>query len=563
MRYLCVHCDHRWEEESKEPPRRCPGCMRATGIEPVGGTAKREAHKPSRTRHYVLAALGFVALALIVLLVVKRTDHASATGLAPLEPDDLRAALLADKVETAGLEQLFATDAAMESQAEKAVGSAEGPLAQADAVQKLLRSRASAQAFLPWSLGEPRGTPVMMAKDTFSAVQKDKARAQLYPLELAVLEASLLRALDVPAMVAELAELPEERAPLDGSGYLGYYVVAVYDGDPGQGTPRFYDPYGGRTLPVAAKAQVLTDKQVVAGLLGIRALHEMAFQADPKAALETSTQALTLGASLPEVRSARGVIVLSNGMVEQGLEELRAARQLRPDAPRMHNLASALLLTGAVDVAERELTAALAKAPDFAAAHATLGALQQVKGDPEAARAELARAEQLAPDLSMVHWAIAEARLREGDREGALEHAERAAGSQPSFDSRLRYAVILREAGKYDEMRKLAHDIVAMSPAYKKAEITELVKRVLGPTALDEVDGEGEPAAPAERPNVAQLPDLNLELEKPSLLGEAGKGAPQLGQKGAEGDPLILLGDPSKLRLRGSGNDDLKLKLEH
>src|SRR5688572_23837803 len=133
MRYLCVHCDHRWEEEGSEPPRRCPGCMRATGVEPVGGAQKKAAAgKPSRTRHYVLAGLGFVIIALVVLLVAKRTNHAAATGLVPLEPDDLRSALLADKVDAVGLEQLFAADAAMEAQAEKAAGSADGPLAQAD-----------------------------------------------------------------------------------------------------------------------------------------------------------------------------------------------------------------------------------------------------------------------------------------------------------------------------------------------------------------------------------------------------------------------------------------------
>jgi tetratricopeptide (TPR) repeat protein len=568
MRYLCVHCDHRWEEEGSEPPAtakrpaRCPGCMRATGVEAVGGATRAATGKPGRTKHYLLAAAGFVVVALVVLLVAKRTDQAAATGLAPLEPDDLRTALLADKVEPAGLEDLFAVDAAMEAAAEKAAGDADGPVAQADAVHQLVRTRASALAFVPWSLGEPRGTPVMVARDTFSALQKDKGRAQLYPLELAVLQAALLRTLDVPAMVAELVEVPGERAPLDASGYLGYFVVAVYPDEPGQGTPRYYDPYGNRSLPADAKAQVLTDKQVVAGLLAVRALYQMAYQADPRAALETSSQALTLAASLPSVRSARGVILLGNSMIEQGLEELKAARQLRPDAPRLHNLASAMLLTGAVEGAERDLTAALAKAPDFAAAHATLGALQRIKGDADAARAELERAEQLAPDLSLVQWALAEKHLREGDREGALARAERALGSRPSFDAKLRHAVILRQAGKYDEMRKVAHELVAMGPDYRKGELAQLVKSALGPTALDELEGEeagDEPAAGA----TAQLPDLNLQLDKPSLLGDPREGAarPGGGQGGA-GDPLILLGDPSKLRLRGSGNDDLNLKLD-
>lgn len=551
--YLCVHCDHRWEDDGEEPPRRCPSCMRATGVEPVKGQSAEAAQKPSRVKHYVFATIAFLVVALIILLVARRTDEPN-SGLAPQAPSALKAALLKEQVDAAGLEQLFASNAAMESYAEKAVANADGPIAKAKALHDALRARASALAFVPWSLSEPRGTPVMVATETFDVVQKDKERAHLYPLELAVLEAALLRAVDVPAMVAELIQVPGERAPLDPSGYLGYYVTAVYESKPGVGAPALFDPYGGRSLNAEAKYQVLSDKQVVAGLLALRAIFEMAYLADPRAALQTSGYALALATNLPSVRTARGVIVLGGGMVEQGLQELTAARQMRADAPRMHNLASALLMTGDSEGAERELQAALEKAPDFAAAHATLATFMTLKGDNDTASAELARAEDLAPDLSLVWWAKAERMLRDGEKAGAVALAERALKAGPSFDARLRYGMILRQAGKYEDMRKVAHELVALAPSYRKSELEDLIKRALGPTALDPI----EPDPSADDLQDLGGPDLDLKLDKPKLLGDSRPPEPKQAEPG---EPLILLGDPSKLRLRGS-SEDLKLKLD-
>src|SRR5690242_2088987 len=135
MRYLCVHCDHRWEEEGTEPPRRCPGCMRATGVEAVGAPAKPKA-ATSRTRHYVLLGLGALVAALVVLLIARRTQPSASHELSPLDPSDLQAALLAEHVETAGLEQLFAVDAAMETRAEALTKDADGAFPRAEAVHR-------------------------------------------------------------------------------------------------------------------------------------------------------------------------------------------------------------------------------------------------------------------------------------------------------------------------------------------------------------------------------------------------------------------------------------------
>ena len=67
MRYLCVHCDHRFEAEGEEVPKRCPSCMRAKGIEPVRAAevqAPRVADK-KRQLLWLIPVAAALALALI------------------------------------------------------------------------------------------------------------------------------------------------------------------------------------------------------------------------------------------------------------------------------------------------------------------------------------------------------------------------------------------------------------------------------------------------------------------------------------------------------------------
>ena len=560
MRYLCVHCDHRWAVDGPDVPKRCPACMRATGVEAVSdGTDKGRPRSGSLKRLAPWAVLVALAIGLVILLVARRSHDAHASNaLAPAAPSDLKELLMKEQIDTVGLERMFAADAAMESLADKAAGEKDGMFARAEAVQHWLRSRASAQSFVPWSLGELRPTPVMMASETFQLVQKDKARAQLYPLELSALAVALLRSVDVPAMVAELPELPGERAPLDQSGYLGYFVVAVYEDDPGVGTPRLYDPYAGRSLPPESKAQVLRDTQVVGALLSLRAIYEMAYKADTRAALDASSKALALASTLPSVRTARGFVVLSSNMMEQGLQELAAARQQRPDAPRMRNLAHARLITGDIASAEKEINAALAKAPDFASGHSTLAELLLLKGDMDAARTELLQAQKLSPELSSPAWRLLDIEARSGASPEVLERARALRDQRPSFEARLHYALLLRQGSKYDEMRKAAHELYDFVPPDRKNEVRELLLSALGPTALDAA----EPDMDAQDLAGLGVPTPDLKLSPGGLLAEPSPGQLKLdGPKGEAGDPLILLGDPSKLRLRGS-SDKLQLKLD-
>jgi tetratricopeptide (TPR) repeat protein len=510
MRYLCVHCEHRFEAEGAEPPRRCPACMRATGVQPV----RDEPVVKATARRSPAALLGVVALALLAAVAGyfmwgKRPSAGEQGTGGPLAPAALHDALAALKIEPGELGSLLLADASVQSFAKEAAGSASTGFPRAEAITAAIRARASALAFVPWSLGEPRSSAIGTAKQTLATLRKDKGRAQLYPLEVVALEVAALRSLGTPAMVAELISVDKERAPLDPSGYLGYFAVAVYTNEPGLGEPRLFDPYGGRALSATSKHTVLSDTRVLGAALATRALHETSYLADPRRALDSSSRAIQLAGTLPSVRTVRGMVVLASRQVEQGLQEFAAARQLRGDAPRLHNVASAELMTGDVEQAIKDVNAALALAPDYAAAHATLGSLALVRGEPVEARTELARAEELAPDLSLVQWALAELQLREGDRDAGLATARRALAARPSFDARVRMGVLLRQATRFDELREQAKQLLAMAPAYRQSEVRELISNVMGPAALD-ADARDVEAEQAAGEATADLPEPSL-----------------------------------------------------
>jgi len=232
-------------------------------------------------------------------------------------------------------------------------------------------------------------------------------------------------------------------------------------------------------------------------------------------------------------------------MIEQGLQEFQAARELRPDAPRLHNVASVMLVTGEVDKAQAVLTAALEKAPDFASARATLGTVLLMQGQLERAEVELEQAERLAPDLSLVQWARADLLMRQEQRQEALTLARKAYEARPSFDGALRFAALLRQAAKYDEMRQLAAQLVERAPSYRRDDIRAVIVGLLGPTAL-EVEQPSEVDTSADDLSDLGANDLKLDLPTPGL--STGGGA--AGRDSSHEQGRLRLGQPDrKLRL--------------
>ena len=298
MRYLCVHCDHRFEVAGDVPPTRCPSCMRAKSIEPIRAAAPAKKVERGKTGLLLGGLAALLALGAAAWYLLPR-DNVDKSGAGALTHDALKRQLAEQHIDAGGLVQLLVADDTVKKFAEQSAADKEGARA-AEAIYAALRKRASAQAFVPWSLGELRATPVLTATQTLAKLLKDNGRAELYPLEVVALAVAALRSLDVPARVAELTDLKGRSSPLDPSGFLGYFVVALEsDG----AAPRLYDVYGGQSLTGASHA-LLSDTSALGAALALRALHETTYLADPKRALESSSHALRLAVE-PAVRAHR------------------------------------------------------------------------------------------------------------------------------------------------------------------------------------------------------------------------------------------------------------------
>jgi Tfp pilus assembly protein PilF len=302
---------------------------------------------------------------------------------------------------------------------------------------------------------------------------------------------------------------------------------------------------------------------VVAAALGVEALHTLVHTGEAPRALEKIEKALRLDGRSPYLRTVRAAILVASGGLDEGVRELESASEIRPDAPRRNNLGAVYVAQRELESAEREVSAALAAYPDFAGAHATLGALRLAQADLDHARTELERAEQLEPDLFLLPMLWAQYHLVAGDPEAAARHAAEGVRRRPhDLQARLGATQVYRAAGQYDAMRREVREALALAPSGQEGVLRDQIRELLGPTAFDsleeELEGEDE-----EEAGTIGLPSPDFQLGGGDLLGDPApttmpSGGPALGSD--EGGPALMLGDPSKLRLRPEG-DRLRLQL--
>jgi tetratricopeptide (TPR) repeat protein len=217
---------------------------------------------------------------------------------------------------------------------------------------------------------------------------------------------------------------------------------------------------------------------------------------------------------------------------------------MRGDAPRKNNLAMVALAVGDGARALRELSQALESSPDFALGHLTLAAALLGMGERDQAKAALDKAQALDPDLPALALTRAEWLASGGDVEAALVEARRAAKQKPSNpQARLLVGRLLRQAGRYDEMRVEARATLALAPPALRERTAELIKRLLGPTALEapmdvpDVSADLEPESQAtprlrlgtatDTPGLRLLPDGEGDSPRPGTLRGPSK-APRL-----------------------------------
>jgi tetratricopeptide (TPR) repeat protein len=570
MRYLCLNCEERFEHEEGKGKLRCPKCLRVTGLEKIESPAVQTAQAAKNP--YLVPGLIAVALAAVVGgYAVWHSNAPEQVGdeipMRPLSEDTLRGHLRRLRAEAGELRGLLVANEAIEGFATRAVQGRDDTMELAEGVQEALRQRASERHFVRWSLGVPRDTAPGTAAEAYEDMREAGGAARLYPIELAAVAVAALRSRGVSAMVAELYRFPGDGAPPDPSGQLGYYGVAVYEGEPGEGSPRLFDPWGGHEVaPQEGDFRVLNDVEAVGAAVNVRALHLLVRENDPERALETSSQAIRLCPRSPAVRAVRGAILLVAGNPNEALAELESAQQIRADGPRRNLIAGLYMAREDLESAQREASAALEEFPDYAHAHATLAAIHMANSEPDLARTELEAAERADPDLHILPSLRASFFAAQGDLDRAVTEIRRAVELNPDFNTRLAAAQIYRQAGRYDDMRREANAVLELVPEARRAPLRELLSRRLGSTAFEdpdeepitdeelaaiEAEGAGEltlrapalaqPAAPAGGDEA----DEALEDEAPDDEAEGSPGA-----AGNDG-PALMLGDRNRFSLGG------------
>ncbi len=466
--------------------------MRKGGLEARQEPAAAAA--ASGERNLWAPAAAVLAVALLgggYLLMNRATGEPSVAGEVPMRPlstDELRAHLVERDVTPEPFVSLFEANDAVSELGERGVDGKSGNVEKARGVVALLRERAAAGAFVAWPMDVPRETAPKSAADVAAALSGSDLH--LYPLEVASLAVAALRAEGVPAMLAEVWKFEGDRRPPDPSGQIGYFVVAVYANEVGQGDPTYLDPYGGRTsAPSEGFVRVLDDTQAAAAWMSLDALYRNVHQHDGPRAMQRAEHALRLDARAPYARGVRAAVLLSSGSHEEAITELSSAAEIRADAPRRLARAGVLIATNDFDGASREIATALEEFPDYALAHAFNGLIYLQGGDDERARDELENARRLEPNMQKLTVWFAMLELESGNVEEAIGYA-RQAMSQAGLDpqAHIQIAQVFRQANDFDAMRTAARRAVELTPESMRERVSALILQMLGPTALEEPD---------------------------------------------------------------------------
>jgi len=522
-KYFCAHCDKEFVPEEAGGKPRCPQCMRRGGVEPV----KEVALEGGASRPWLL----IVALAIVAAGMgygVYRTTTVTleeTPPLRPLEARELSAYLDRDQIRVGAYEPMMMLPDDLGGWPE---GAAE--------IAARMHGESSS-----WSLERALPREVLIADQTFAMIDAHEERVKLYPLESAAAMTALLRERGTKAMVAEVWEFEGARAPADPSGMLGYFVTAVYDGRDSEAPAAYFDAWEGRGEVTVSSVRVLRDTEVLAAAIGTEAMRIFARSGDAAKALPMVETALLLDPVSPSLRAVNATILVESGGIGEGMKEFEAALQLRTDGPRQLNLvqlhlaqAGMLEMNGQRAAAEaqfgeanRVVDAVIEKWPRYGRARLVLATIYMGLDEPERGRVELEAAEALNPDAPML-WAVwAQYHLAQSDPIAAAAKMKRAVDLDPdNWQLRLQAARVFQGVGDDEAAVENVGAALQLVPPDKRPEVRRFVERMMGPGALDLPD----PSAPA---------------------------SPQP----ASGDPALMLGDPSNLRLRDPGQT-LQLDLD-
>ncbi|MGB8222906.1 MAG: hypothetical protein WCF10_09965 [Polyangiales bacterium] len=521
-KYFCAHCDKEFVPEEAGDKPRCPQCMRRGGVAPVQELAPaRRTKRPWLLIAAMIIVAGGIGYGVYRATTVSLEDT---PPLRPLEARELLAYLERDQIQVGPYQTMMVLPADV----------AGWPGGAAEIVNRM-HERSS-----PWSLERPLRREVLTADQTLAMMAAHEERAQFYPLELATAMTALLRERGAKAMVAEAWEFEGARAPADPSGMLGYFVTAVYDQKGSEQPSAYFDPWGGRGEVQLSDVRVLRDTEVLAAALGTEALRIFSRSGDGAKALPMVETALLLDPVSPSLRSVSATILADSGGLAQSMEDFEAALQLREDGPRQLNLVQILLAqAGMLEMNGQEAAAeaqfnegnrivgeVLDKWPRYGRAHLVLATIHLGLHDLGRARAELEAAEALNPDAPML-WAVwAQLDIAENDPVAAAAKMKRAVDLDPdNWQLRLQAARLLQGTGDAAGAAENVAAALQLVPPEKRTEVRAFVERMMGSGAWSDASPPTEHA------------DADTDAD-----ADAGSGG-----------PALMLGDPSKLRLRDPG----------
>lgn len=476
-------------------------------------------------------------------------------GEPPLEPlaaNETRGYMANAGVASTRHSDLLAAEDAAEELAKRIRG--ESPAEKAGSLARYVAARRAAGAIEPWSFAVARREELRTHAEVAAALARDGGKAHLYPLEVAALAVAALRSEDVPAMLAEVWGYAGERAPLDPVGQVGYYAVAVYADEAGEGKPVVVDVYGGRDAePPADSFRVLNDVQAVSAALVLRAHHALHVDANSGQALGVIEDALKLDGRSPSARVTRAMVLLAAQGVDDAKRELEAAVSIRADAPRRLALSSVHLVERDLERAEREVRAAIEERPGYGLAFLRLATIQMEAGETSLARESLEEAARLEADVPELPLLFAQYHMVVGEHDLARARArETVERFGDSFQAQLMAAQFFRATGDENDMRRAVQAALAAAPENRRAELREQIAQSMGESAL-------EPPTADEPDATSTTGALELRLGEGADPAAPAAGDLGLGEGAAEG-PAIMMGDPSDYRLLGP-NDRLQLRL--
>jgi tetratricopeptide (TPR) repeat protein len=557
MRYRCIPCDHEFDVKADAKPR-CPRCMRIHDLEPVPERDKGKGRGRWWIGPVVVAVLAVAGA--VAYFAASEREQAVATKK---ETKDVEAVFADRNVPAADrVEPFKVTDAIRKLAEDKARGKSGG--AAMTALYDAVIAMAQEKRWTPDSQREVRVEPPLTADRLLARLHetgKEPWSATSY--EVACLLLSMSRAAGLPAQMAQLHAFANEKTPADQGGKLGRYAVVLEKAEAGE--PDVFDAFGARAVPRSGvKLELLDDTAATAPYYGHLAL-SLVSKRDTTKALEMNDLAFALAPANAELHAGRGLIFAASAAPTEAITEFEKAIKARDDAVTETNLAEVLLLVDLTGKrAEQAAMSALTTMPDYARAHAIMGAVHVRRGEYAEAETELTLAERLDPGSPLVAMFWAQYYVDQGKADQAIEKAELAGRlSHESLNTMLGVATIYRVTSRFTEMRAVLDKILKKA---ESASLADEIKKLFDydPEAVETGDAGAAGAAGAAMAaaGAAGAPG-NLQLETKGLGGKGGGlggPGPGLGLGGGKGPGLDLGGGLGQGPSAPSLDLNLKLK---